>query len=178
MAQVLIIDDTNDHRDNISEILQLNNYTVSTASNGRIGVELALQEIPDLILCDVRMPELDGFDVLDIIRNNHRTANIPFVFLTAMAEKNDMAKGLDMGASDCITKPFDVIHLIRTVEEQLKKGSRKVKSTSLAGGAGPLEWLQNLAVRFDHRYSRQNTFLQKKQDSYDTSSVSNRIFLF
>jgi DNA-binding response OmpR family regulator len=178
MAQILIIDDTNDHRDNISEILTLNNYTVSTASNGRIGVELALQEKPDLILCDVRMPELDGFDVLDLIRNNHRTANIPFVFLTAMAEKNDMDKGLDMGANDFIIKPFDVIHLLRTVEEQLKKGSRKVKSTSLTGIPGPVEWLQNLAVSLDQRYSRQYTLPQKKQDSYETSSVSNRIFLF
>jgi CRP-like cAMP-binding protein/ActR/RegA family two-component response regulator len=124
MKKILVIEDNKEVRENIAEILQLSDYESITAENGKIGVEKALKEIPDLILCDVMMPELDGFGVLRILSNNVKTMDIPFIFLTAKTEKEDFRKGMGLGADDYITKPFDDVDLFNAIEIRLKKSER------------------------------------------------------
>lgn len=121
MKKILLIEDNPDVRENTSEILALANYYVMTAENGKIGVELALREKPDLIICDIMMPELDGYGVLHILGKNIETASIPFIFLTAKTEKTDFRKGMNLGADDYLTKPFDDTELLNAIETRLRK---------------------------------------------------------
>lgn len=121
MKKILLIDDSNDLRENTAEILELANYKVFTAENGKVGVEAALREDPDLIICDIMMPELDGFGVLHLLQRNPATRNKPFIFLTAKTEHKDLRKGMESGADDYITKPFSGIELLTAVESRLKK---------------------------------------------------------
>lgn len=121
MPSVLVIDDNADIRDNTAEILELAGYTSIVAENGKKGVELALREKPDIIVCDIMMPELDGYSVLHLLQKNPETRNIPFIFLTAKTERSDLRKGMEMGADDYITKPFEEIELLNAVEVRLKK---------------------------------------------------------
>jgi len=118
---VLIIEDNNDIRENIVEILQLADYSVFEAQNGKAGVDLAIKHKPDIILCDIMMPELDGYGVLYILNKNPDTAAIPFIFLTAKAERLDLRKGMEMGADDYLSKPFDDMELLSAIETRLKK---------------------------------------------------------
>jgi CRP-like cAMP-binding protein/CheY-like chemotaxis protein len=119
--KILIIEDNNDIRENVVEILELAGYTVFDADNGKTGVELAVKNLPDVILCDIMMPELDGYGVLYLLNKNPETAAIPFIFLTAKAERIDQRKGMEMGADDYLTKPFDDIELLNAIESRLKK---------------------------------------------------------
>ncbi|MGC4100391.1 response regulator [Ferruginibacter sp.] len=121
MKHLLLIEDNDEIRENTAEILQLAGYEVSTAENGKKGVETALQKKPDLIVCDVMMPVLDGYGVLHLINKNPGLAGIPFIFLTAKAERNDFRKGMEMGADDYITKPFSDIELLNAIEKRLAK---------------------------------------------------------
>ena len=121
MRRLLVIDDHNDIRENIAEILVLAGYEVFTAPNGKKGVETALKERPELIICDIMMPELDGYGVLHLLRKNEATLETPFIFLTAKTERSDLRKGMEMGADDYITKPFDDIELLNAIEIRLKK---------------------------------------------------------
>lgn len=120
-ARIQIIEDNDDIRESIIEILELANYDVIAANNGKTGIELANQHLPDLILCDIMMPELDGYGVLYLLGKNPQTASIPFIFLTAKAERLDMRKGMEMGADDYLTKPFDDMELLNAVESRLNK---------------------------------------------------------
>ena len=121
MKKILVIEDNNEVRENIAEILELSSYEVITAENGKIGVEFALQQSPDLIVCDIMMPELDGYGVLHLLNKHIETYGIPFIFLTAKSEKTDLRKGMEMGADDYLTKPFDGIELLNAIEVRLKK---------------------------------------------------------
>lgn len=123
MAQhtILIIDDHNEIRENTAEILSLAGYKTLTAENGKKGVEITISEKPDLIVCDIMMPELDGYGVLHLLRKNPDTINIPLIFLTAKAERTDLRKGMEMGADDYVTKPFEEIELLNAIEIRLKK---------------------------------------------------------
>jgi CRP-like cAMP-binding protein len=118
---ILLIEDNAEMADNISSILTLANYNVTHASNGKIGVDLAQQRAPDLILCDIMMPELDGYGVLHILNKDPETAKIPFIFLTAKADKSDFRTGMSLGADDYITKPFDGVDLLKVIELRLRK---------------------------------------------------------
>ncbi len=129
MKLILVIEDNLDVRENIAEILDLSGYKTLEAENGKIGVALARSHKPDLILCDVMMPELDGFGVLKILNNTPGLSHIPFMFLTAKAEKSDFRKGMGLGADDYITKPFDDVELLEAIEMRLKK-SAKIQSVS------------------------------------------------
>src|SRR6187399_870850 len=100
MRRLLVIDDHVDIRENIAEILSLAGYETFTAENGKKGVEMALKEHPDLVICDIMMPELDGYGVLHLLRKNAATEEIPFLFLTAKTELTDFRKGMNMGADD------------------------------------------------------------------------------
>lgn len=121
MSSILVIDDNTDIRENTAEILALAGYKTYTAENGKKGMELAIKEKPDLIICDIMMPELDGYGVLHLLRKNPETEHTPFIFLTAKAERSDFRKGMEMGADDYITKPFDDLELLKAVEMRLKK---------------------------------------------------------
>ncbi len=121
MKKILLIEDNKEMRENTAEILELANYIVITAPNGKIGIETAVKEIPDLIVCDIMMPDLDGYGVLYLLGKNNITSNIPFIFLTAKAEKSDLRKGMSMGADDYLTKPFEEMELLNAIETRLKK---------------------------------------------------------
>lgn len=130
MNTILIIEDNLEVRENTAEILELAQYKVFTAENGKIGVETAIKERPDLIICDIMMPVLDGYGVLHLLTKNIETATIPFIFLTAKSEKSDYRKGMELGADDYITKPFDDTQLLNAVEVRLKKSNALKKSFS------------------------------------------------
>ena len=121
MKKILLIEDNVEVRENAAEILTLANYEVTTAKNGKEGAELAQKLLPDLIVCDIMMPELDGYGVLHILNKKPETARIPFIFLTAKAEKNDIRKGMNLGADDYLTKPFDDTDLLNAIEVRLRK---------------------------------------------------------
>ncbi|TDQ11311.1 response regulator [Pedobacter metabolipauper] len=120
-TRILIIEDNDDIRESTAEILELAGYEVMQAENGKIGVEVATRNLPDLILCDIMMPELDGYGVLYLVNKNSQTAATPFIFLTAKAERLDMRKGMEMGADDYLTKPFDDVELLNAIESRLSK---------------------------------------------------------
>lgn len=122
---ILIIEDNNDVRENLGELLTLSGYETQLAANGKLGVEAALANPPDLILCDIMMPELDGYAVLRILSKNSTTSSIPFIFLTAKTELTDVRRGMTLGADDYITKPFDDVELMDTIEIRLKKSQVK-----------------------------------------------------
>lgn len=122
--KILIIEDQEEVRENISELLELSNYHPITANNGKDGIRKALEAMPDLILCDIMMPEMDGYEVLYLVSKNPDTASIPFIFLTARSEKSDFRRGMNMGADDYITKPFEEMELLGAIERRLSKFER------------------------------------------------------
>jgi len=128
MKHILVIEDNLEIRENICEILEIAGYKVSFAENGITGVEKAQQLKPNLILCDVMMPQLDGFGVMKILNRDSDLNHIPLIFLTAKAEKTDFRKGMGLGASDYITKPFDDTDLLDAIEIRLKQ-SEKIQAT-------------------------------------------------
>ncbi len=119
--KILLIEDNAELRENTVEILELANFDVLSAENGKIGVDIAIKEKPDLIICDIMMPVLDGYGVIHLLGLNEETKHIPFIFLTAKTEKSDFRKGMEMGADDYITKPFDDVELLRAIEIRFKK---------------------------------------------------------
>jgi CRP-like cAMP-binding protein/CheY-like chemotaxis protein len=121
MKKILLIEDNFEMRENIAEILELADYEVHIAENGKVGVEKAKKELPHIIICDVMMPELDGYGVLYMLGKNTATRNIPFIFLTAKSEQSDFRKGMNMGADDYLTKPFDETELLEAIERRLQK---------------------------------------------------------
>lgn len=131
MTKVLIIEDENSLRQEIAEILSFEGYEVLQAEHGRIGLEKATAELPDLILCDVMMPEMDGYEVLTKLRLNPSTQLIPCILITALAEHEHLRAGMDFGADDYITKPFKSIELLNAVKARLKKSDAvKAHTTS------------------------------------------------
>ncbi|MCX8080374.1 MAG: response regulator [Bacteroidia bacterium] len=143
MSKILIIEDQQDIRENAAEILELAGYQVLQAENGKVGLELAAAELPDLIICDIMMPVLDGYGVLHVLEKNPQTAAIPFIFLTAKSERSDLRKGMEMGADDYITKPFDDSELLRAVESRLRK-KELLKKSYAAGVQGFMDFLKDI----------------------------------
>ena len=127
MKKILVIEDNEEVRENLEEILELSGYQVITAEDGKVGVEKALTNPPDLILCDVMMPHLDGFGVLNILSKKSATSNVPFIFLTAKTEKSDFRRGMNLGADDYVTKPFYKDELLDVIETRLQKSDRLKK---------------------------------------------------
>jgi DNA-binding NarL/FixJ family response regulator len=119
--RILIIEDDPQTRENLITILEMEGFEPSGAANGRRGVELALRDKPDLILCDVMMPELDGHGVLTALRSDERTSAIPFLFLTARGERQDLRAGMNLGADDYLTKPVTASELLSAIEARLKR---------------------------------------------------------
>jgi CRP-like cAMP-binding protein/CheY-like chemotaxis protein len=151
---------------------------VVTAINGKEGVELAKKEKPDLIICDIMMPVLDGHGALHLLSKNEETASIPFIFLTAKAERGDFRKGMEMGADDYLTKPFDDVELLNAIESRLKKNEilKKEFTKNFAGisdfinEAKGIESLKKLSEERDIRNYK------KKEDIYKEGSYPKGIY--
>lgn len=124
MKKILIIEDEPEMRRNITTILRLEGFAPVAAENGRVGVEVATKEKPDLILCDVMMPELDGYGVIKTLHNEPATMNIPFIFLTAKGERTDIRSGMNLGADDYLTKPVDKNDLLRAIKMRLARAEQ------------------------------------------------------
>lgn len=124
MKKILIIEDEPEMRRNLAMVLRLEQFQPIAAENGRVGVELATKELPDLILCDVMMPELDGHGVLQALRGNSDTAAIPFIFLTAKGEKEDLRSGMNLGADDYLTKPVPKAELLKAIVARLQRSEQ------------------------------------------------------
>lgn len=146
MSTVLFIEDNADIRENMGEILELANYHVLLAPDGKKGVELALSEKPDIIICDIMMPELDGYGVIHLLQKNEATRHIPFIFLTAKAERWELRKGMELGADDYITKPFSGTELLQAIEGRLKKAAaqRLLQTDTAPGEEQPPQGLHEL----------------------------------
>jgi DNA-binding response OmpR family regulator len=142
MKKILLMEDDENVRANIVEILENEGFFVIAKENGRIGYETALEMIPDLIISDVMMPELDGFQVIEKLRQNSKTAEIPFIFLTARAERNSIRNGMNIGADDYITKPFTVDDLLGAVSARLAKKNLAEKKIQ--------DLRQNLSISLPH----------------------------
>lgn len=121
MTTILIIEDEAPIREEVRDWLQFEKFEVLDAENGRLGLQLALMHKPDLILCDIAMPEMDGYEILLEIRSNPTLGNLPFVFLTAAADRESMRKGMNLGADDYLTKPFTHVDLLNAVHTRLQK---------------------------------------------------------
>jgi CheY-like chemotaxis protein/CRP-like cAMP-binding protein len=121
MTKILLVEDNNEIRENTGEILELAGYKVVMATNGKEGYETAVKEAPDLIVCDIMMPVLDGYGLLHLLLKNDALKSTPFIFLTAKTERFDFRKGMEMGADDYITKPFTDIELLNAIESRLEK---------------------------------------------------------
>lgn len=139
MKKILLIEDNDDIRNNTAELLEMSNYVVIVAENGKVGVKKAKEYLPDLIICDIMMPVLDGYGVLHTINKNEALKNIPFIFLTAKSEHNDFRKGMELGADDYITKPFSGTELLNAVDIRLKKAD-KLKE-GMDSGKGEMQHL-------------------------------------
>jgi DNA-binding NarL/FixJ family response regulator len=127
MKKILVIEDEPEMRRNITALLRYHDYQPIEAENGRVGVALAQREKPDLVLCDVMMPELDGHGVLQALQQNAELALIPFIFLTAKGEKDDLRSGMDLGADDYLTKPVANAELVRAIEARLRRSEQQAK---------------------------------------------------
>lgn len=168
MKRILVIDDNNDIRENTAEILDLAGYKTYTAENGKRGVEQALKEKPDLIVCDIMMPDLDGYGVLHLLKKNPDTENIPFIYLTAKTERGDFRKGMEMGADDYITKPFDDLELLRAIEIRLKKADIVQRSYG-EGEKGANELIRELS---------DSGMIRLEVDNYDAEHYAKKQLLY
>ncbi|HTI73091.1 MAG TPA: response regulator transcription factor [Candidatus Limnocylindria bacterium] len=128
MKKILIIEDEKHTRENLVTILEMEGYRPTAASDGMAGVAAARFEVPDLILCDVTMPKLDGFGVLAALRNDERTANVPFIFLTARGDRPDVRAGMNQGADDYLTKPASATEVLAAIETRLERQRRSQES--------------------------------------------------
>ncbi len=153
MKKVLLIEDNEDVRETTADILELANYNVVTAENGKVGVKKAKQFEPDIIICDIMMPELNGYGVLQILSKFPKTAGIPFIFLTAKSEKPDMRKGMNLGADDYVTKPFEEHELLDAIECRLNKNDF-------------------LKKEFSKNFDGVNAFLEEASEYIDLKSLS------
>lgn len=181
MKTILIIEDDTVLRENTAELLELSNYHVITAPNGKVGVDLAKKMLPDIIVCDIMMPELDGYNTLEILSQIKSTKSIPFIFLSAKTEHSDVRKGMNMGADDYITKPFDEDELISAIESRLAKAvilkdlEQRSHNSQEVFHKGEIKTLNDLKNFFDD-YGKGFSF-EKDAVIYRETDHSNFIYL-
>lgn len=181
MKKILLIEDDAVLRDNTAELLELLSYQVNVASNGKIGVEKAKTQFPDIIVCDIMMPELDGYGVLEQLGNDDQTKHIPFIFLSAKTERQDVRKGMNLGADDYITKPFSEDELVSAIESRLAKASILKEIRGREGHSGSEDTAEEISTLNDLKsyFETHGTFhdYQKGEDIYEEGQNSNAIFL-
>ncbi|QHI35642.1 Phosphate regulon transcriptional regulatory protein PhoB [Kordia antarctica] len=181
MKKVLLIEDDVVLRENTAELLELSEYEVTTAQNGKIGIDKLKSFVPDIIVCDIMMPELDGYGVLEKLSQDEVTRHIPFIFLSAKTERQDVRKGMDLGADDYITKPFTEDELISAIESRiakaliLKEDREKYLNSNQNEGSDELRTLNDLKNFFDDN----GTIFKYKKDEiiYKERQNSNFIYL-
>lgn len=180
MNKILLIEDSDDIRENTAELLELSGYVVESAADGIEGVRMAQQNLPDLVICDIMMPHLDGFGVLQVFSNHEHLSKVPFIFLTAKTDRSDMRKGMEMGADDFLTKPFQEVELLRSIETRLKKKSLQRTEgfvdaelqTEVSLAQKALDFLD-----FTHFEGEKRTHhVQKKQSIYSEGDSPSRLF--
>ncbi len=180
MKTILLIEDDRALRENTEELLELSGYSMITAPNGKIGIQMAKEKLPDIIVCDIMMPEVDGYGVLKELSSNDETKHIPFIFLSAKTEHKEIRKGMDLGADDYLTKPFEEEDLINAIESRLAKVEllgRLAKEGSL-GQANPedqIRTLNELKNFFDDN-GEPTSFLQGST-IYQEGTYSHKIYL-
>ncbi|PBQ33717.1 transcriptional regulator [Sphingobacteriaceae bacterium] len=178
MKTILVIEDNVDVRENTTEILEMASYKVIQAENGKIGVDIAQNIKLDLIICDIMMPVLDGYGVIHMLNKNPETASIPFIFLTAKSERTDMRKGMEMGADDYISKPFDDIELLNAVESRLRKND--VLKAEYSQNVQGLNKFFNEVQKFDDlkklSTDRRTKTYKKKETIFSEESIP--VFLY
>ena len=138
MKKILVIEDEELLRANTVQMLEFKDFYTIEAHNGRVGIQLAQEQLPDLILCDVMMPELDGYGVLTTLRQNPATAAIPFIFTTAKVSKVDLCQGMELGADDYLTKPFTADQLLAAIATNLKNPQTCAIAAIVANNKGGL----------------------------------------
>ncbi|RXK52651.1 response regulator [Aquirufa rosea] len=180
MNKILLIEDSDDIRENTAELLELSGYVVETASDGIEGVRLAQQNLPDLVICDIMMPHLDGFGVLQVFSKHEKLSQVPFIFLTAKTDRSDMRKGMEMGADDFLTKPFQEVELLRSIETRLKKKSLLMTGSSLDVELDSEVSLAQKALDFldfsHYEIEKRTHHLQKKQSIYSEGDTPSRLY--
>ncbi len=171
--KILLIEDDAILRENTAEILQLANYEVITAENGRKGVDIAIVYKPDIIICDILMPELDGYGVLQIILRNKALQNTPFIFMSAVTKHSDVRMGMDMGASDYITKPFEESELLSAISSRLKRKETMDQQDKQNDSFHNLVSLEDLEDEFK---TKEKFKYKKRATIYCEGNNSNYIF--
>jgi CRP-like cAMP-binding protein/AmiR/NasT family two-component response regulator len=178
MKKILLIEDNDDIRNNTAEILELSNYEVLTAENGKTGVAMAIEHKPDLIICDIMMPLLDGYGVLHAVHKNESIQNTPFIFLTAKTERGDFRKGMELGADDYIMKPFDGTELLNAVDSRLKKFDllKQTLSPGIEGLQDLMKVTYGKTTLLDFTEDRNVNKYKKKQTIYSQGNHPNRLY--
>ncbi|HEY0297788.1 MAG TPA: response regulator [Arachidicoccus sp.] len=178
MQTILLIEDNAEIRENMAEILELAGYNTLTAEDGKIGVSLAIEHKPDLIVCDIMMPVLDGYGVLHMLHKNDNLANTPFIFLTAKSERAEIRKGMEMGADDYITKPFDGTELLNAIESRLKKAA--LLKEEFSGNLKGMNELISVSAGKDYleelKENRSLNKYKKKQLIYSEGNHPSRLY--
>lgn len=181
MKKILLIEDDTVLRENTAELLGFSDYNVITAPNGKIGLEKAQSELPDIIVCDIMMPELDGYGVLQVLSKIENTKHIPFIYLSAKTERQDVRKGMNLGADDYITKPFSEDELISAIESRLAKVSilkdrREANDIGLNGNnENDIRTLNDLKNFFDDNGERIQ--ISQGENIFEEGDHSNTIYL-
>ncbi len=180
MKRILLIEDDRALRENTEELLELSGYAVITAPNGKLGIQVAKENLPDIIVCDIMMPEIDGYGVLENLSADENTKHIPFIFLSAKTEHKEIRKGMDLGADDYLTKPFEEEDLISAIESRLAKAellSRSMDETANLPQVSEEEMrtLHELKNFFDDNGEISN--FKPGENVYSEGSHSHKIYL-
>ncbi|MET6989905.1 response regulator [Sediminicola arcticus] len=180
MKTVLLIEDDLALRENTQELLELASYNVITAPNGKLGIQYALNNMPDIVVCDIMMPEIDGYGVLEALTSNEKTNQIPFIFLSAKTEHKEIRKGMDLGADDYLTKPFEEEDLFSAIESRLAKAQilaqiEHKKNKNLSDDEHELRNLNELKNFFDDK--GELYFFKNGETIYKEGDHSNKIYL-
>ncbi|WP_010520767.1 response regulator [Aquimarina agarivorans] len=181
MKTVLLIEDDIALRENTAELIELAGYNVIIAQNGKIGIDLAKQNIPNIIVCDIMMPEVDGYGVLEALTNTPETNQIPFIFLSAKTEHKEIRMGMDMGADDYLTKPFEEDELMSAIESRLAKAElisslfKEQSNSNSKENTDSLRNLNELKNFFDDNGEELN--FKKGELIYAEGDHSNKVYL-
>jgi len=177
-STILLIEDDLALRENTAELLELQGYDILTAPDGKAGIAKAIQHLPDLIVCDIMMPEADGYEVLNTLANNDSTKWIPFIFLSAKTEHKEIRKGMDLGADDYLTKPFEEEELVSAIESRLAKSTlmaAQVSSTPQPQNGDAIRGLNELKNHFDDHGEISN--YEAGEDVYREGARAHHVYL-